>query len=139
MKKRTNFAPPISPTSTINIEDYAMDNFCHTHHANHFERTFPEFINSFIAMLTPLKPPIGEKRNEKEEEEEDQEQEEEEEEEEEGEESPSHLNLIWDEEEFRDDDDDDIMEEACIDNDYNLRSKGFPKTNETPSTSNYKQ
>ena len=27
------------------------------------------------------------------------------------------------------------MEEACIGNDYNLRSKGAPKTNDTPSTS----
>ena len=82
-------------------------------------------------MLTPLDPPIREKRNEKEEEEEDQE----EEEEEEVQEPPSHLNLIWDEEEFVDDEDDDIMEEACIGNDYNIRSKGAPKTNDTPSTS----
>ena len=73
------------------------------------------------------------KRNEKEKEEED--QDEEEEEEEEGEELPSHLNLIWDEEEFGDDEDDDIMEEACISNDYNLQTKGAPEINDTPSTS----
>lgn len=130
MKNRTDFAPQIPPTSGINIEDYAMDNYCHTHHANHFERTFPEFINSFIALLTPPEPPKREKRN-KEEHEEDQD----EEEEEEGEEPPSHLNLLWDEEEFRDDEDDYIMEEGCIGNDYNLRSKGAPKTNETPFSS----
>jgi hypothetical protein len=116
MKKRTNYTPQIPPTSGVNIEDYAMENYYHTHHANHFERTCPEFINSYTALLTPPEPPRREKRNEKEEEEEDQE----EEDEEEGEEPPSHLNLIWGDEEFRDDKDDDIMEEACIGNDYNL-------------------
>ena len=45
MKKRIDFAPPIPPTSGINIEYYAMDNLCHTHHVNHSERTSPEFIN----------------------------------------------------------------------------------------------
>ena len=85
-----------------------------------------------IFSLKCLQPPRKEKRNEKEEEED---QDEEEEEEEEGEEPPSHLNLIWDEEEFEDDEDDDIMEEACIGTNYNLRSKGAPKTNVTPSTS----
>ena len=34
-----------------------------------------------------------------------------------------------------DDIDDDIMEEACVGNDYNLWSKGAPKTNDSPSTS----
>jgi hypothetical protein len=38
-------------------------------------------------------------------------------------------------EEFRDDKDDDIMEEACINNDYNLQSKGSLKTNDAPSIS----
>ena len=51
MKKRTNSAPQIPPTSVINIEDYAMENYCHTHHANHSERTFPKFINSFTSLL----------------------------------------------------------------------------------------
>ena len=87
MKKRTNSSPQIPPISGINIEDYAMDNYCRTHHANHCEINYTELINSFIALLTPPKPPRREKRNEKEEEEEDQD----EEEEEEGEESPSHL------------------------------------------------
>ena len=67
-------------------------------------------------MLTPSEPLRKEKRREKEEEEEDQE----EEEEEEGEHPLSRLNVLWDEEYFRDEDDDDIMEEACIGNDYNL-------------------
>ena len=34
-----------------------------------------------------------------------------------------------------DDIDDDIMEETCVGNGYNLRSKGAPKTNDSPSTS----
>ena len=96
MKKRTYSAPQIPLISGINVEDYAMDNYCRTHHANHSKRTFPEYINYFTALITPPEPPIREKRNEKEEEEEDQDKEEEEE----GEEPPSHLNLIWDEEEF---------------------------------------
>ena len=28
----------IPPTSGINLEDYAMDNFCHAHYANHSEK-----------------------------------------------------------------------------------------------------
>ena len=43
----------------------------------------------------------------------------------------SHFNMIWDEVEFNDDDDD-IMEEACVGHDYNLRSKGTPKSNDSP-------
>ena len=78
MKKRTYSAPQIPPTSGINIEDYAMENYCRTHHANHSERTYPEFIISFIAMLTPLEPPRKDKRSENKEEVEDQEEEEEE-------------------------------------------------------------
>ena len=70
MKKRTNTAPQIPPTSGINIKDYAMDNYCCTHHVNHFERTFPKFINSFTAMLTPPEPPRKDKRSKNEEEEE---------------------------------------------------------------------
>ena len=104
MNKRTDFVPQLPLTSGINIEDYAMHNFYRPHHVNHSKRTCPEFINSFTAMLTPLEPPRKDKRSEKEEEEEDQE------EEKEGEEPPSHLNLIWDEEDFIDEDDDDIME-----------------------------
>ena len=121
MKKRIDYGLQLPPTLGINIEDYAMENYCRTHHANHYERTCPKFINSFTALLTPPRPPKREKRNEKEEEE--------------GEEPPSQLNLIWDEEEFRDDEDDDIMEQACTGNDYNFRSKGAPKMDDTPSTS----
>ena len=42
-KKKTNTDTPplIPPTLGINLEDYAMDNFCCTHHANHSERTCP--------------------------------------------------------------------------------------------------
>ena len=126
MKNRTDSAPPIPPTSGINIEDYAMDNLCRTHHANHSERTCPEFINYFTSMLTPPEPPKKDKRGDKEEEDEDQE-----EEEEEGEEPPSHFNFLWDEVDFGDEDEDDIMEEACIGNDYNLQSKGSLKKNDT--------
>ena len=75
MKKRTNFAPPIPPTSGINIEDYAMDNFCRTHHAIHSKRTCPEFINSLTAMLILAKPPKKSKKSDKEEEDGEQEEE----------------------------------------------------------------
>jgi len=74
MKKRTDSVPPIPPTLGINIEDYAMDNFYRTHHANHSERTCLEFINSFTAMLTPLEPPKKSKKSDKEEEDEEQEE-----------------------------------------------------------------
>ena len=98
-----------------------MENYCHTHHANHSERTCHEFINYFTAFLTPRETPKREKMNEKEEEEGE-------------EEPPSHLNLIWDEEEFGNDEYDDIIKEACIGNDYNLWSKRSPKTNYSTST-----
>ena len=55
-------------------------------------------------------------------------------EEEEEVEPSSNMHLIWDDTEL-DDIDDDIMEEACVGNDYNLRSKGSPKINDFPSTS----
>ena len=45
----------------------------------------------------------------------------------------SNLHLIWDDTEL-DDIDDDIMEEACAGNNYNLRSKGAPKTKDFPFT-----
>jgi hypothetical protein len=44
------------------------------------------------------------------------------------------MHLIWDDIEL-DDIDDDIIEEACVGNNYNLRSKGAPKTNNSPTTS----
>ena len=42
-KKKTSMDTPplIPPTSGINLEDCAMENFCHTHHTNHSERTCP--------------------------------------------------------------------------------------------------
>ena len=43
------------------------------------------------------------------------------------------MHLIWDDTKL-DDIDDDIMEEACVENEYNLRSKGVPKMNYFPST-----
>ena len=107
-----------------------MDNFCRTHHANHSERTFPKFVNSFTAILTLSEPPNKSKKCDKEEEDEEQE----EEEEEEGEEPPSHLNVLWDEDDFRDGDEDDIVEEACIGNYYNLQSKGALKKDDKPFT-----
>ena len=67
MKKRAYSSPQIPPTSGINIEDYAIENYCRTHHANHYERSCPEFINSFTTFLTPSDPPKRKKRNEKEE------------------------------------------------------------------------
>ena len=68
IKKRTNIESPpqIPPTSGINLEGYVMDNFCHTHHANHFEETCLEFINSFSMMLFPSKPPKKNKKDEEE-------------------------------------------------------------------------
>ena len=45
------------------------------------------------------------------------------------------MNVLWDEDDFRDEDEDDIMEEACISNDYNLQSKGTLKKDDKPSTS----
>ena len=91
LKKKIDSTPQIPPTSGINLEDYAMENYCCTHHANHSERTCPEFINSFTAMLTPPKPPKKENKNDKEE---DEEYRQEEEEDEEGEEPSSYFNLI---------------------------------------------
>ena len=95
LRKRTCSTPQIPPTLGINLEYYAMENYCRTHHVNHSERTCLEFINSSTTMLTTPKPHKKENKNDKEEEEEDQQ---EEEEDEEGEKPPSHLNLIWDEE-----------------------------------------
>ena len=62
------------------------------------------------------------------------EEDEEEEEEEEAGEPSSNLHLFWDDTEL-DDIDDDIMEESCVGNDYNIRSRDTPKINDSPSTS----
>ena len=54
MKKRTDYVPQLPPTLGINIEDYAMDNLCRTHHVNHLERAC---LESLIILLLCL--PIG--------------------------------------------------------------------------------
>ena len=40
-KTKKNTSPIIPPTLGINLEYYVMDNFCHTHYANHSEKTCP--------------------------------------------------------------------------------------------------
>jgi hypothetical protein len=106
IKKNTNknTSHQIPPTSRINLEDYAMDNFCRAHYANHSEKNCPEFMNLFKAMILPW---------------ECQEQDEEEEEEEEDVKPSSNLHIILDHIEL-DDINDDIIEEACVGNDYNI-------------------
>jgi hypothetical protein len=52
-KINKNTSHQISPSSGINLEYYAMDNFCRAHYANHSEKTYPEFINLFKAMILP--------------------------------------------------------------------------------------
>ena len=101
--KKKNTSHQIPPTLGINLEDYAMDNFCCAHYANHSKKKCQEFMNLFKEMILPWEL---------------QEEDEEEEEEEEVEPS-SNLHLIWDDTEL-DDIDDDIMEEACVGNDYNI-------------------
>jgi hypothetical protein len=80
-----------------------MENFCRAHYANHSEKSCPEFMNLFKAMILPWE--CHEEDDEDEEEEE--------------EEPPLNLHLIWDDTEL-DDVDDDIMEEACMGNNYNI-------------------
>ena len=125
-KINTNTSPKVPPTPRINLEDYAMDNFCCTHCAYHSEKTCPEFINTFKVMLLPSKTPR--KQNKVVEEDNDEDEEGEVEEIEEGEHLPN-LDLIWDETEL-DNMDDDVMKEACVGIYYNLWRK------ESPSTSN---
>ena len=45
----------------------------------------------------------------------------------------SNIHLIWDETKLHDINDD-IIEEACVENSYNVWSKGAPKTNYSSST-----
>ena len=40
-KISTNTSLKIPPTQGIKLEHYALDNFCHTHCAYHFEKTCP--------------------------------------------------------------------------------------------------
>ena len=44
--KKKNTSHQILPTSGINLEDYAMDNFCRAHYANHLENRCPNFMFS---------------------------------------------------------------------------------------------
>jgi hypothetical protein len=113
--KKKNTSHQIPPTSGINLEDYAMDNFYHAHYANHSEKKCLQVMNLFKEMILPW------------------ECQEEEEKEEEEDETPSNIHLIWDDTEL-DDVDDDIMEEACVGNDYNIWSSGTSKINGAPST-----
>lgn len=55
IKKKTNknTSHQIPPTSRINLEEYAMDIFCHSHYANHLEKNYLEFMNLFKEMILP--------------------------------------------------------------------------------------
>ena len=50
-KKNTSHQNP--PITGINLEDYAMENFCRAHYENHSEKSYPEFMNLFKAMIIP--------------------------------------------------------------------------------------
>ena len=70
IKKKTNKSTSlqIPLASGINLEDYAMDNFCRTHYANHSEKTCLEFVNLFKVMILPLETQEEDEEEEKEEE-----------------------------------------------------------------------
>jgi hypothetical protein len=122
VKKNTNrnTFPQIHPTSGINLEDYAIDNFFRAHYANHSKKTCPEFMNLLKEMILPWELQEEDEEEEKEEEEEEVE-------------PSSNINLILDDSEL-DDIDDEIMEKACVGSNYNLQSKGAPKINDFLST-----
>ena len=61
-KINTNTSQKVPPTSRINLEDYALDIFCRTHYAHHSEKTCPEFLSSFHALLLPLGTPEKENK-----------------------------------------------------------------------------
>ena len=125
-KISTNASLKSPSTQGVNLEDYALGNFCFTHCAHHSEKTCPKFLNSFYALLLPL----GTLENEnKEVEEENYEDEEGEIEELKESNHPPILNLVWDETEL-DNMDVDVMKEDCVGIDYNLWRK------EDHSTSN---
>ena len=133
-QKKTNMdTPPLTPSTLgINWEDYGMEIFFHTHQSNHSERTFPKFINSSTTMMLLQDPPNKDKMDDEEGNNDDKQEKEVEEEEETN--PLSHLNLIWDDIKI-DDIDDGVLEETCVGNYYNLRSKGAPKSNDSPTTS----
>jgi hypothetical protein len=56
-KTSTNTSLKVPPTPEINLEEYALDNFCHTHGTYHSEKTCPKFLNSFYALLLPPRTP----------------------------------------------------------------------------------
>ena len=66
-KTNKNTSPQIPPTLGINLEDYAMDNFCCTHYENNSEKTCPKLINSFKEMILPWEPQEEDDEEEKEE------------------------------------------------------------------------
>ena len=54
VKKKINTSLKVPSTPEINLEEYALDNFCLTHGAYHSEKTCLEFLNSFYALLLPM-------------------------------------------------------------------------------------
>ena len=92
------------------MEDYALDNFCHTPCSYHSEKNCPKFLSSFYALLLPLGTLEKENRDVEEENYEDEEGESKELKESE---HPPNLNLIWDEIEL-DNMDVDVMKEYCV-------------------------
>ena len=66
-KISTNTSLKVRPNPKINWEDYALDTFCRTHCAYHYEKTYPEFLNSFYALLLPPGTPKKENKDVKEE------------------------------------------------------------------------
>jgi hypothetical protein len=56
-KISTNTSLKVPPTPEINLEEYALDNFCHTHGTYHSKKTCSEFLNSFYALLRPSRTP----------------------------------------------------------------------------------
>ena len=61
-KISTNTSLKVSSTPRISLEDYALDIFCRTHCAHHYEKTCPEFLNSFYALLLPPRTPEKENK-----------------------------------------------------------------------------
>ena len=134
LKKRisTNTSLKVLPTLGINLEDYAMDNFCRTHCAYHSKKTCPEFTYTLKELLLP--PESLEKEN-KDVVEENYEDEEGEAEELKESEHPPNLKLVWDEIAL-DNMYDDLMKEYCVRIDYKLWSKEYPSTSRpTPISS----
>ena len=74
-KISTNTSLRVPLTPEINLEEYALDNFCHTHGAYHSEKTCPKFLNSFYALLLPSGTPEEENNDVEEEKYEDEERE----------------------------------------------------------------